>query len=78
MRTYAFKRPCGHLVRSTSKQKALASGCLDCRLALHGLCACHHVQDFHDGMSVRKGHGACLVDNCPCSRFTWVGWYKSE
>ena len=30
MRTYSFKRPCGHLVRGTRKAKALASVCLDC------------------------------------------------
>lgn len=32
MRTYTFKRDCGHIVRGTSRARAFAKQCLDCEL----------------------------------------------
>jgi hypothetical protein len=41
------------------------------------ICACGHLGDgvpsSHAGI---EGHGGCMVDGCPCQRFTWSGWTK--
>lgn len=39
------------------------------------VCSCGHLGDgaygSHAGI---LGHGSCVRENCPCSKFTWAGW----
>jgi hypothetical protein len=48
---------------------------LEERAAMNDKCECGHSRHRHHGL---QGHGQCGDRECPCSQFTWVGFFSAE
>jgi hypothetical protein len=44
------------------------------------VCTCGHSGDGTNSrhrLEGAPGHGACMVSDCTCQRFTWAGWTRT-
>lgn len=50
------------------------------KLIVDEMCSCKHKRSEHTDRlgGMARGHGACMVSDCKCNKFTWVAMVEVE